>query len=281
MRVTSPPAALSIAAALAALLLLAHPSSAGAERWQRPVPGEVTRSFDYSPAAPFARGAHRGADLGAPPGATVRAACDGRVVHAGPVPGGAAAVTLRCGSRRVTHLPLRSTAVGRGVRVRAGAHLGALAGGHAGLHLGVRAADDPFAYENPLALLPPPGEVAPGPPILAPVRPASPRWRPRPAQPRLRPTRPRPTPRPSPPIPRAAHPPAAARAPSLAGADRPSAAGTDRPLAPPLAWAGLGLAALGAAGTGAVTRARRRRPACAHGAAPPPIADPARAQSNA
>jgi murein DD-endopeptidase MepM/ murein hydrolase activator NlpD len=243
MRVTSPPAALSVAAALAVLALLAHPSSAGAVRWQRPVPGEVTRSFDYSPAAPFARGAHRGADLGAPPGRTVRAACDGRVVHAGPVPGGAAAVTLACGSRRVTHLPLRSSAVERGVRVRAGARLGALAAGHGGLHLGVRDAGDPFAYQDPLPLLPPAPRARPEPPIAAPVRPATP---PRIARPAARPARP--------------------VAPAPAGA----------PFAPPLAWAGLALASLGAAGTGAIARTRRRRRRTERIAAPA-----VRAQSNA
>ena len=219
MRVTSPPAALLIAAALAALALLAHPSSAGAVRWQRPVPGEVTRSFDYSPAAPFARGAHRGADLEAAPGATVRAACDGRVVHAGPVPGGAEAVTLQCGSRRVTHLPLRSAAVGRGVRVRAGARIGTLAAGHGGLHLGVRADGDPFAYENPLALLPPAPVLAPGPPIVAPARPSQPQ----------RPS-PRPAPRPVVPAPRPVVPAVPALRPAAAG---PRHARSCRPRGPP------------------------------------------------
>ncbi len=176
MRVTSPPAALSIAAALAVLTLLAHPSSAGAGRWQRPVPGEVARSFDYSPAAPFATGAHRGADLAAAPGDRVGAACAGVVLHAGPVPGGASAVTVRCGDRRVTHLPLRRPAVRRGVRVRAGDRIGTLAAGHDGLHLGVRAAADPFAYEDPIPLLP----TAPSPVRSPPLDPPAGQNRPTP-----------------------------------------------------------------------------------------------------
>ncbi|HZB77641.1 MAG TPA: M23 family metallopeptidase [Solirubrobacteraceae bacterium] len=242
MRVTPSPAALTIAAALAALVLLVTPSSAGAGRWQRPVPGEVTRSFDYSPAAPFARGAHRGADLAAAPGESVRAGCTGRVAYAGPVPGGGAAVTLRCGDRRVTHLPLQRTTVQRGVRVRAGARIGTLAGGHAGLHLGVRTVGDPFGYEDPLALLPPATRPVPVPPLAAPAGPSSRR----PIGPAAE--RPRPV--------------ADAEPPSIAA--RPAATATPatapgRPLAPPLVWAGVAVAAFATAGTGAVVRGRRRR----------------------
>jgi len=231
MRVTSPPATLLIAAALAVLTLLAHPSSAGAERWQRPVPGEVTRSFHYSPATPFASGAHRGADLAAAPGDPVRAACAGVVAHAGPVPGGASAVTVRCGDRRVTHLPLRRPAVRRGTRVAAGTRIGTLAPGHAGLHLGVRSAADPFGYIDPLPLLPRPTDPTPTPPL--------------PARPSNAPG--------TAPIEHPSMPPS--NAPAPAPIPRPSAA----PLAPPLAWAGLALAALATTGTGALITRRRAR----------------------
>ena len=135
MRVTPPPTAHPIAAAAVplavALVPLAFPPPAAAVRWQRPVPGGVTRMFDYARGAPFVPGAHRGADFAAPPGATVRAACDGTVAYAGPAPGGRV-VTLLCGARRVTHLPLARVTVRRGTRVRAGAPIGVLAAGHGG-----------------------------------------------------------------------------------------------------------------------------------------------------
>ena len=159
---TSPPAARSLAAAIlplvvAAVASLAVPSSALAARWLRPVPGEVARPFDYARATPFAAGAHRGVDLAAAPGSRVRAACAGVVTHAGPVPGGERAVSVRCdGSWRATFLPLARVAVAAGAAVRAGAALGTLAGGHGGLHLGVRREGDPFGYVDPLALLAPP-----------------------------------------------------------------------------------------------------------------------------
>jgi hypothetical protein len=159
VRVTSLPVAHPIAMAVvsptaALLVLLAIHPAASAARWQRPVPGEVTRAFSYSPARPFDSGAHRGVDLAARAGAPVRAACAGRVVHAGSVPGQASAVSLRCGRRRVTHLPLGRVTVREGDAVGAGARLGTLAGGHGGLHLGVRVESDPFGYEDPALVLP-------------------------------------------------------------------------------------------------------------------------------
>ena len=129
------------------------PSAAQAERWLRPVPGDVARPFSYSRAAPFTAGAHRGVDLAAPPGRRVRAACDGIVVHAGPVAGRGAVVSLRCGRRRVCHLPLDSVAVRAGTTIAAGTPIGTVAAGHGGLHVGVRREGDPFAYEDPIPLL--------------------------------------------------------------------------------------------------------------------------------
>ena len=123
----------------------------------------VARPFAYGP-NPFRAGWHRGVDLAARPGATVRAACPGRVATARP-----GLVTLRCGPWRVTHLPLaprrgpsRRGACARGRRV-----LGTLgrraARGHAGLHLGVRRAGERFGYVDPLPFLggAPPRPVAP------------------------------------------------------------------------------------------------------------------------
>ena len=153
MPATSPPIALPVAAAVTSVLAAvlvppAVPSAALAERWLRPVPGEVARTFHYARGAPFTPGAHRGVDLAAPPGTAVRSACAGRVVHAGRV-AGRGVVSVRCGARRVAHLPVRSIGVRAGARVRAGASIGTLAAGHGGLHLGVRAEGDPFGYVDP------------------------------------------------------------------------------------------------------------------------------------
>ena len=250
MRATSLPTALSVAAAalsltVAALAPLAAPSSALAERWQRPVPGDVARPFSYTRAAPFTAGAHRGLDLAARPGARVRAACGGVVVHAGPVAGRAAVVSIRCGRRRVSHLPLAPVAVRAGMTIAAGAPIGAVAPGHGGLHLGVRREGDPFAYEDPAALL---AGDAPVRPPLAGAR------RTRPARRvRVRPPAPRPD----------AVRPDAVRPDAVRPAPRPDAV---RPAAPgraPAPWpvfAGLGLLLAGAAGSGTVAVRRRRAP---------------------
>ena len=242
MRATSSPSALPVATAVlllpaAVLLPPAVPSTALAERWLRPVPGEVARPFAYTPAAPFAAGAHRGADLAAGPGTPVRSSCAGTVVHAGPVARQGLVVSVRCRGRRVTYLPLARTTVRPRSRIRAGAPIGTVAAGHGGLHVGVRRAADRFAYEDPLALFAQPGRPrAPAP--LAVRRPPS-------AAPRSVPrtTAPRPL------------PPIAAPAPARL-ADAPRAGIAD--VAPWPVWAGLGALLTGAAGSGALAVRRRR-----------------------
>jgi len=240
-------AALPLTGAVLALLVL--PSAALGERWLRPVPGDVARSFSYARGAPFAPGAHRGVDLAARPGAAVRAACDGQVVHAGPVAGPQSVVSIRCGGRRVSHLPLASVTVRAGEPIRAGTPIGAVAPGHGGLHLGVRREADRFDYEDPEALLP-----ATGRPVPLGFRTSRPRQRaPRTNWPRAlrarRPalTRPRATsgvtPRPL---------PVALRSP-VASAPAPPAS------APWVAWAGLALVLTGAAGSGSAIVVRRLR----------------------
>jgi hypothetical protein len=233
VRANSPPTAFPVAAAalvlMAAVLApLAVPSAALAERWLRPVPGEVARPFAYSSDTPFARGAHRGADLAAPPGAPVRAACGGRVIHAGAVAGREHVVSVRCGGRRVSYLPLAAVAVRAGATVRAGARIGTVAPGHRGLHVGVRREGDPFAYLNPMKLLP--AAEHPFTPAPRPARPARPRIAPRPSTPAARPA--------TPPRPLAARPPTS--------------------LAPWPVWAGLGAVLFGAAGSGTIAARRRR-----------------------
>jgi murein DD-endopeptidase MepM/ murein hydrolase activator NlpD len=221
------------AAAVALAALAAAPPAAQA--WRRPVPGAVARAFAYSPAEPFVRGGHRGVDLRALPGATVRAACAGRVAFAG-----RAVVTLRCGPWRVTHLPLATFAVRAGERVREGTPLGTLAPSrdHRGLHVGVRRAGDPFGYVDPLRFLPDAG----GPPVtLAPPGGEVPRVGPAGDG------------RPAPPV--SARPPALVSAPAPPGVRVPSV----RPPAPWPVWIGLALALLGAVGRGVRVRARNRR----------------------
>ena len=226
MRATSLPTAIPVAAAALALVAavlapLAVPSAALAERWLRPVPGEVARAFDYDSRSPFTAGDHRGADLEAPPGAPVRAACGGRVLHAGAIAGSEEVVSVRCGTRRVSYLPLARLAVQAGERIRAGARIGTLAPGHGGLHLGVRREGDPFGYKDPEPLLAAPSApftAAPPPPRSAPRPPRAGRQAPQ----QLAPRAPQPSPAPWP------------------------------------VWAGLAAVLAGAAGSGTVALRRRR-----------------------
>jgi hypothetical protein len=257
----------------AVLAPLAVPSSALAERWLRPVPGDVARGFAYDRAAPFTAGAHRGVDLAAPPGTTVRAACAGRVVHAGAVAGREEVVSVRCAGRRVSYLPLASVAVKGDATLRAGAPIGTVARGHGGLHLGVRAEGDPFGYLDPMALLP--ASERRFVPALRPTpsRPSTPRpaLRPTPSRPStprpaLRPTpsrlsTPRPALRPTPsrlstprPAPRG-HTPLAVTSPATAS--RPLAGRAPSPPAPWPVWLGLGVLLSGAAGSGTIAVRRR------------------------
>ena len=260
MRATSLPAALPVAAVAlplvaAALVPLAVPSTALAERWLRPVPGEVARSFDYARATPFARGAHRGADLAARPGTTVRAACGGRVVHAGPVGGRDVVVSVSCGARRVSYLPLRTVVVRAGATIGPGTPLGTVAAGHGGLHIGVRRERDRFAYEDPTTLLSAAGR--PGVPFAAPRASPPRRIAPRPWAPQRRIAPPRLVtarrPRPGGPAARRIVP---LPARPVATVDAPG-----REVAPWPVWAGLAMLLCGATGSGAVALRRRRRAA--------------------
>lgn len=90
-----------------------------------PVPGIVVRGFD-PPAQPYGPG-HRGVDLLAPGGMTVRAALPGTVQFAGRV-AGRGWVTLDHGGDLVTtYGDLQTFAIGLGDRVEAGDALGTLA----------------------------------------------------------------------------------------------------------------------------------------------------------
>ncbi|HEX8084745.1 MAG TPA: M23 family metallopeptidase [Solirubrobacteraceae bacterium] len=224
-------------ALLLTLVATAHADALGSVAWHWPLRGEVIAPFHLTP-NPFARGQHRGIDIAAPPGATVRSACAGRVSFAGRLPGREHVASVVCGPLVATYLELGSLAVRRDATVRTGAPIGTVAASH--LQLGARRITDRHGYVDPLTLL-----RAPAPPPLG----ATPRGgtdrRPRAAPPQFAPApHPRPSalPRPLPPTHRPRRAPVASPAPS----------GVPLP-----AWFGL---ALFAAGTplGALVRRRRR-----------------------
>jgi murein DD-endopeptidase MepM/ murein hydrolase activator NlpD len=142
---------------LCALLVFALPGQArAAGDWTWPVTGPVVRGFD-PPDSPYGSG-HRGIDIAAPVGTSVRAAAGGVVTFAGPV-GGRLFVTLDHGAGlESTYSFLDALAVRRGDVVSQGQPIGRSGTGHAGdvvpnLHFGVRLADvyvDPLDYLGPV-----------------------------------------------------------------------------------------------------------------------------------
>ena len=226
---------------LAALLAgcAACASSAVARGWLRPVDGPLLRAFAVGPDR-FAAGQHRGADLGAPAGARVRAACGGRVSFAGRVPGGGRTVSVRCGTLVATYQHLGRVAVRRGQRLLPGALIGTVGRARPSphVHLGARHAAT-GAYVDPLTLF------GGAPPAGVPVLPLA---RPRPG-PRPRPLGPAPPGAPVRPI----------AIPVAAPAPVPRSVGAQR--VPWPVWLGVGLVALGLplGGGLVVLRDRRRR----------------------
>jgi murein DD-endopeptidase MepM/ murein hydrolase activator NlpD len=113
----------------------------------------VVRRFDPPP-QPWLPG-HRGVDLAASPGATVRAAGPGTVAFAGTVAGRGVVSVQHANGLRTTYEPVEPSVVA-GAAVAAGAPVGVLAAGHAGcpvaacLHWGLRRGE---VYLDPLALL--------------------------------------------------------------------------------------------------------------------------------
>lgn len=113
-----------------------------------PVDGEVVARFD----APTTYGpGHRGVDLRARPGTSVRAPTAGRVTFAGTVVG-ARWVTVEHGALRSTVGPLATVAVGAGDRVAGGGVLGTSGRAHGldAVHWSVRRGD---TYLDPLGVL--------------------------------------------------------------------------------------------------------------------------------
>lgn len=141
-------------ASLLSLFLLLVPAPAGAGRYGWPVlPPQVVRRFDPPP-QPWLAG-HRGIDLAASPGSTVRAAGAGTVLFARVLAGRGVVVVAHSGGLRTTYEPV-DVAVAVGDQVAAGDLLGAVTAGHPGcavaacLHWGLRRGAD---YLDPLALL--------------------------------------------------------------------------------------------------------------------------------
>ncbi len=202
------------------VLTLVNAAVAHAGPWTPPLPGaSVVREFDFDVRTPFARGAHRGVRLAGAPGAVVRAPCSGRVTFAGRHPRLGPGLTLRCGALVATEFGLERASPRRSALVAAGMPVGRL-GRRGALYLGARTASQRWGYRDPLRLIAaPPGAPAP----LAPA-------------PRPRPRRPR--------------PPVVRPGPAVDAAPRA--------VAPPITWAALGAAGIGA-GAGVGLRRRGRR----------------------
>ena len=118
-----------------------------------PVSGAVIRRFE-PPAGPFGPG-HRGIDIAAAPGTSVRAPSDGVVAFAGQVAGDLHVSIDHPDGVRTSHSFLSSVAVRRGQGIVRGQILGATAAGHPGveqahLHFGARFAGQ---YIDPMLLL--------------------------------------------------------------------------------------------------------------------------------
>src|SRR6476646_7054609 len=163
-------------AALAAGLIV----TPAAEAWTWPVSGPVLQGFALG-ADPYAAGQHRGIDIGAPAGGTVRAPAGGTVSFAGIVPVSGRSVTIQTpDGYSVTLTHLGSVAVRRAADVVEGESLGTI--GPSGeaehptpyVHLGIRRTADPNGYLDPLLFLPAAeAPVAPE-PSPAPAPPAPP-----------------------------------------------------------------------------------------------------------
>ena len=139
-----------------ALLASMSPAIAAApSRWELPVAGSIVRLF-RAPLAQYASG-HRGIDLTAPAGTSVRAANDGVVVFAGSVAGSLHVVVAHDGGIRTSSSFLARVDVRVGQRVARGAVIGAAGGagdGHGAgiLHFGVRVGE---RYIDPMLLFGP------------------------------------------------------------------------------------------------------------------------------
>jgi hypothetical protein len=129
--------------------------------WTWPVDGPVLRPFKLGD-DPYAGGQHRGVDIGAPLGTSVRAPAGGKISFAGTVPTSGKSVTIQTpDGYSVTLVQLGTIGVTRGAAVAEGAIVGMIGpSGEPGaaaphVHLGIRLTSDPNGYLDPLRFLPP------------------------------------------------------------------------------------------------------------------------------
>ncbi len=166
---------------LVVLAVVAAPPSALAWTW--PADGPVLRGFDFG-GPEYREHGHTGIDVGGDHGAAVRAPAAGRVSFAGWLPTNGRTVTIRSpDGYAVTLLHLGSVVVSADDGVAEGEPVGTI--GPSGdpesevpyVHLGIRRADDPKGYVDPLTLLPErpaPVVAAPPSPPAAPAAPPAP-----------------------------------------------------------------------------------------------------------
>lgn len=140
-------------AAAVSVTLAPTTAEAPAVEYERPLRGDILRHFEPPP-TPFAAG-HRGIDIAAAAGTTVRAAAAGVVSFAGQV-GGRLFVSIdHADGLRTTYSFLDAVLVAEGESVSRGDPVARSGTGHAGserphLHFGVRRGDE---YLDPEPLL--------------------------------------------------------------------------------------------------------------------------------
>ena len=146
-------------------LLVAHPrldasatprGAAPATTWAWPLTGTPVVDRPFEPPRTTYGAGHRGVDLRAPAGASVRAAGAGRVTYVGLLAGRGVVTVTHLGGLRTTYEPVAAS-VELGEAVSIGAHLGTMTTGHAScrlrttcLHWGLLRGT---TYLDPLSLL--------------------------------------------------------------------------------------------------------------------------------